>query len=120
MAGAESAGRVVEAQFVIADVKIPASFPTEGCCWSPPPFHAGRSALLHKQPDDIWRIDLQLNPDADPAVEKLPENVRPRIARMLGHEKFDFEWISLYKFQCRRMEKFIPCRVIFAGDVAPQ
>jgi 3-(3-hydroxy-phenyl)propionate hydroxylase len=46
--------------------------------------------------------------------------VRPRIARMLGHEKFDFEWISLYKFQCRRMEKFIHGRVIFAGDAAHQ
>jgi 3-(3-hydroxy-phenyl)propionate hydroxylase len=75
---------------------------------------------LHKQPDDIWRIDLQLHPDADPAVEKRPENVRPRIARMLGHEKFDFEWISLYKFQCRRMDKFIHGRVIFAGDAAHQ
>jgi 3-(3-hydroxy-phenyl)propionate hydroxylase len=75
---------------------------------------------LHKQPDDIWRIDLQLNRYADSAFEKLPENVRPRIARMLGHDKFDFEWISLYKFQCRRMEKFIHGRVIFAGDAAHQ
>jgi 3-(3-hydroxy-phenyl)propionate hydroxylase len=46
--------------------------------------------------------------------------VRPRIARMLGHEKFDFEWISLYKFQCRRMENFIHGRVVFAGDAAHQ
>jgi len=46
--------------------------------------------------------------------------VRPRIARMLGHDKFEFEWISLYKFQCRRMEKFIHARVIFAGDAAHQ
>jgi 3-(3-hydroxy-phenyl)propionate hydroxylase len=75
---------------------------------------------LHKQPDDIWRIDLQLNRFADPSVEKLPENVRPRIARMLGHDKFDFEWISLYKFQCRRMDRFVHGRVIFAGDAAHQ
>ena len=58
--------------------------------------------------------------DADPVVEKRPENVRPRIARMLGHDKFDFEWISLYKFQCRRMDRFIHGRVIFAGDAAHQ
>ena len=120
MVGAEFAGQVFEDQFLIADVKMPAEFPTERWFWFDPPFHAGRSALLHKQPDDIWRIDLQLNPDADPAVEKRPENVRPRIARMLGHEKFDFEWISLYRFQCRRMEKFIHGRVIFAGDAAHQ
>jgi 3-(3-hydroxy-phenyl)propionate hydroxylase len=120
MVGAEFAGQVFEDQFLIADVKMTAEFPTERWFWFDPPFHAGRSALLHKQPDDIWRIDLQLHPDADPAVEKRPENVRPRIARMLGHEKFDFEWISLYKFQCRRMEKFIHGRVIFAGDAAHQ
>ena len=120
MVGAEFAGQVFEDQFLIADVKMTAAFPTERWFWFDPPFHAGRSALLHKQPDDIWRIDLQLNRDADPAVEKLPENVRPRIARMLGHDKFDFEWISLYKFQCRRMDRFIHGRVIFAGDAAHQ
>ena len=120
MVGAEFAGQVFEDQFLIADVKMTAAFPTERWFWFDPPFHAGRSALLHKQPDDIWRIDLQLNPDADPVVEKRPENVRPRIARMLGHDKFDFEWISLYKFQCRRMDRFIHGRVIFAGDAAHQ
>jgi 3-(3-hydroxy-phenyl)propionate hydroxylase len=39
---------------------------------------------------------------------------------MLGHDKFDFEWISLYKFQCRRIDRFIHGRVIFAGDAAHQ
>src|ERR1700692_229492 len=120
MVGAEFAGKVFEDQFLIAGVKMTAEFPTERWFWSAPPFHAGRSALLHKQPDDIWRIDLQLHPDADPAVEKRPENVRPRIARMLGHEKFEFEWISLYKFQSRRLAKFLHGRVIFAGDAAHQ
>ena len=120
MVGAEFAGQVFEDQFLIADVRMTAEFPTERWFWFDPPFHAGRSALLHKQPDDIWRIDLQLNPDADSVAEKRPENVRPRIARMLGHDKFEFEWISLYKFQCRRMERFRHGRVLFAGDAAHQ
>src|ERR1700676_591356 len=120
MVGAEFAGQVFEDQFLIADVRMAAEFPTERWFWFDPPFHAGRAALLHKQPDDIWRIDLQLHPDADPVIEKRPENVRPRIARMLGHEKFEFEWSDLYKFQCRRMDKFIHGRVIFAGDAAHQ
>jgi 3-(3-hydroxy-phenyl)propionate hydroxylase len=120
MVGAEFAGQVFEDQFLIADVKMTAAFPTERWFWFDPPFHAGRSALLHKQPDDIWRIDLQLSRFADAAFEKQPENVRPRIARMLGHDAFEFEWISLYKFQCRRMDRFIHGRVIFAGDAAHQ
>ncbi len=39
---------------------------------------------------------------------------------MLGHGNFEFEWISIYKFQCRRMEHFLHQRVIFAGDSAHQ
>ncbi len=120
MVGAEFAGQMFEDQFLIADVKMTAEFPTERWFWFDPPFHAGRSALLHKQPDDVWRIDLQLDRNADPVAEKQPENVRPRIARMLGHDQFDFEWISLYKFQCRRMARFLHGRVIFAGDAAHQ
>jgi 3-(3-hydroxy-phenyl)propionate hydroxylase len=120
MVGAEFAGQVFEDQFLIADVKMTAKFPTERWFWFDPPFHAGKSALLHKQPDDIWRIDLQLDRNADPAVEKQPDNVRSRIARMLGHDQFEFEWISLYKFQCRRMARFLHGRVIFAGDAAHQ
>lgn len=120
MVGAEFVGQVFEDQFLIADVKMTAEFPTERWFWFDPPFHAGRSALLHKQPDDVWRIDLQLDRDADPAVEKQPDNVRRRIARMLGHDQFDFEWISLYKFQCRRMARFLHGRVVFAGDAAHQ
>jgi 3-(3-hydroxy-phenyl)propionate hydroxylase len=120
MVGAEFTGQVFEDQFLIADVKMTAAFPIERWFWFDPPFHSGRSALLHKQPDDVWRIDLQLSRFADPAVEKQPDNVRPRIARMLGHDNFEFEWISLYKFQCRRMDKFVHDRVIFAGDAAHQ
>src|SRR3984885_171082 len=120
LVGADFTGQQFEDQFLIADVKMTAEFPTERWFWFDPPFHAGRSALLHKQPDDIWRIDLQLDPEADAADEKRPENVRPRIARMLGHNKFEFEWISLYKFQCRRMLRFLHGRVVFAGDAAHQ
>ena len=120
MVGAEFAGEVFEDQFLIADVKMTAEFPTERWFWFDPPFHSGQSALLHRQPDNVWRIDLQLGPDADPAIERLPENVRPRVERMLGHGDFEFEWISVYKFQCRRMQRFLDGRVIFAGDSAHQ
>jgi 3-(3-hydroxy-phenyl)propionate hydroxylase len=120
MVGAEFEGEVFEDQFLIADVRMTAEFPTERWFWFDPPFHSGQSALLHRQPDDVWRIDLQIGPDADPAIERLPENVRPRIERMLGHDDFEFEWISIYKFQCRRMQRFLHGRVVFAGDSAHQ
>ncbi len=118
--GLDFAGEAFEDRFLIADVKMRADFPAERRFWFAPPFHSGQSALLHKQPDDIWRIDLQLGPDADPEQERRPEIVRPRIARMLGHDDFELEWVSVYRFQCRRLARFVHGRVIFAGDAAHQ
>ena len=120
MLGLEFRGEAFEDRFLIADVKMQAPFPTERWFWFDPPFHSGQSALLHKQPDDVWRIDLQLSPDADPEHEKRPEIVRPRIERMLGHADFALEWVSVYRFQCRRLDRFLHGRVIFAGDAAHQ
>ncbi len=121
MLGLDFVGRVFEDNFLIADVVMKADFPTERWFWFDPPFNRGQSALLHKQPDDVWRIDLQLGWNIDKEVEKRPENVIPRLKRMLGEEvEFELEWVSIYTFQCRRMEKFRHGRVIFAGDAAHQ
>ena len=58
-------GVTFEDKFLIADVRMAADFPTERRFWFDPPFHSGQSALMHRQPDNVWRIDLQLGPDAD-------------------------------------------------------
>ncbi|WP_299472196.1 FAD-dependent oxidoreductase [uncultured Roseibium sp.] len=114
-------GRVFEDNFLIADVIMKADFPTERWFWFDPPFNKDQSALLHKQPDGVWRIDLQLGWDIDKEEEKKPENVIPRLKQMLGEDvDFDLEWVSIYTFQCRRMEEFRHGRVIFAGDSAHQ
>jgi 3-(3-hydroxy-phenyl)propionate hydroxylase len=118
--GLDFMGEAFEDQFLIADVRMTAAFPVERWFWFDPPFHSGQSCLLHKQPDDIWRIDLQLSPEADAEHERQPEVVRPRIERMLGHGDFELDWISVYRFQCRRLERFVHGAVIFAGDAAHQ
>ena len=111
-------GRTFEERFLITDIEMKAGFPSERWFWFEPPFHVGQSALLHKQPDDIYRIDLQLGPEADPDIERRPESVRPRIAAMVGDRPFEIDWISVYTFQCRRLERFVHGRVVFAGDSA--
>jgi 3-(3-hydroxy-phenyl)propionate hydroxylase len=124
--GLESTGRVFHDRFLIADVKMKAEFPTERWFWFDPPFHPNQSVLLHRQPDNVWRIDFQLGWDADPEVEKRPENILPRVKAMLAYgvknggaePDFELEWASVYTFACQRMEKFVHGRVIFAGDSA--
>ena len=119
--GLEFVGRVFEDNFLIADVTMKADFPTERWFWFDPPFNRGQSALLHKQPEGLWRIDLQLGPDVDREEEQRPENVVPRLRQMLGDDvEFELEWISVYTFQCARIDRFRHGRVLFAGDAAHQ
>jgi 3-(3-hydroxy-phenyl)propionate hydroxylase len=120
MLGLAFEGKVFEDRFLIADVRMEADYPTERWFWFDPPFHRGQSALLHRQPDNVWRIDLQLGWDADPVEEVKPENVVPRLRRMLGDRAFELEWVSIYTFQCRRLRRFMHGRVIFVGDAAHQ
>ena len=94
-------------------------FPTERWFWFDPPFHPNQSTLLHRQADDVWRIDFQLGWDADPDEEKKPERILPRLRAMLGEAAdFEIEWASVYTFACRRMQRFRHGRVLFAGDAA--
>ena len=115
-------GRVFEDNFLIADVKMTADFPTERWFWFEPPFkNSGASALLHKQPDDIWRLDFQLGWDIDRKAELAEDNIRARVDAMLGPGvEYSLEWTSIYTFQCRRMKSFRHGRVLFAGDSAHQ
>jgi len=120
MLGLSFSGVTFEDKFLIADIKMAADFPTERRFWFDPSFHAGQSALMHRQPDNVWRIDLQLGPDADVAEEQKPERVTERLRRMLGDIPFTLEWISVYRFNCRRLDRFVHGRVVFIGDAAHQ
>ncbi|HRH88165.1 MAG TPA: FAD-dependent oxidoreductase [Rubrivivax sp.] len=131
MVDAKFTGQFFEDRFLIADVVLKAPPRTQGAqrlgteperwFWFDPPFHRGQSVLLHKQCDDVWRIDFQLGRDADAEAEKRPERVIPRIEAMLGPElPFELEWVSVYQFACRRIDDFRYGRVIFAGDSAHQ
>jgi 3-(3-hydroxy-phenyl)propionate hydroxylase len=118
MLGLDFDGELFEERFLIADIEMQADFPSERRFWFEPNFHPGQSALLHKQPDNIYRIDLQLGWDADPEAERQPERVIPRIEKAVGHRDFRLDWVSVYTFQCRRLARFVHDRVIFCGDSA--
>ena len=121
MMGLEIDGKIFMDRFLIADVVMKADFPAERWFWFDPPFHPNQSVLLHRQADNVWRIDFQLGWQADPEEEKKPEKVIPRIKAMLGDDReFELEWVSVYTFQCRRMNQFRHGRVLFVGDAAHQ
>jgi 3-(3-hydroxy-phenyl)propionate hydroxylase len=53
-------------------------------------------------------------------VEQTPERVIPRLERALNGRPFELEWVSIYQFNCRRLERFVHGRVVFLGDSAHQ
>ncbi|MBX9944123.1 MAG: FAD-dependent oxidoreductase [Reyranella sp.] len=112
-------GEVFHDQFLIADIRLASELPKERRFWFYPPFHPTNSVLLHRQADNVLRVDFQLGRDADPEEEKKPENVDRRLRQMFGPDtRWEHEWTSVYTFTCRMMERFVQGRVIFAGDAA--
>ncbi len=112
-------GQSFEERFLIADVRMEADFPSERLFWFEPTFHPGQSALLHRQPDGVFRIDFQLGPEADPVAERDPARVLPRVRAIVGEDvPVTLEWCSVYAFRCARLARFVHGRVVFVGDAA--
>ena len=121
MLGLDFEGRVFEDNFLIVDIRMSHPMPTERRFWFDPPFNPGQTALMHKQPDDIWRLDFQLGWDIDRAAELDEEAVRARVRGMIGDgPQFEIDWTSIYTFRCCTMHSYRHGRVLFAGDSAHQ
>lgn len=114
-------GRVFEDNFLIADIRMKADFPVERRFWFNPPFNPNETALMHKQPDDVWRLDFQLGWDIDRKAELAPEKIRERVSAMISPDiEFDLVWTSIYTFRCCTMKDYRHGRIFFAGDSAHQ
>ena len=120
MLGLPFEGEVFHDHFLISDIRLlDDELPKERRFWFYPPFHPTNSVLLHRQADNVLRVDFQLGRDADPEEEKKPENIDRRLRLLFGPEaRWEHEWTSAYTFTCRMMERFVNGRVIFAGDAA--
>jgi len=121
-AGLELMGTSYEGRYVIVDIKLKSEKPTERLAWFDPPSNPGSTILMHRQPDDVWRIDYQLLDDEDPASAVRPEAVVPRVAshlRWIG-ERDDWApiWISLYRANALTLERYRKGRALLAGDAA--
>ena len=115
-------GEVFDEHFLIVDIFMETqpfeSDRPERWFWFAPTFHEGQSALLHKQAENIYRIDLQLEENIDKKKELDPERVRKRIKKVVKSDKFEIDWMSIYKFKCASLDKMVFDRIIFVGDSA--
>jgi len=104
--------------FLILDVRMRLETPRERWFWFDPPFNPGRTALLHPQPDNIYRLDYQLPPDEDLDAAREPESLHRRIVATVGERPYEIVWKSIYTYQQRALERFKHGRVLFLGDAA--
>ena len=111
-----------EGRYVIVDIEQASRRGVERLAWFDPPSNPGSTLLMHRQPDNVWRIDYQLRDDEDPAEAVKPENVLPRVQshlQMIGETApWKPLWISIYNAKCLTLDAYRHGRVLFAGDAA--
>lgn len=120
--GLQLEGTQYEGRYVIVDVVQKTRRAVERLAWFDPPSNPGSTILMHRQPDDVWRIDYQIRDDEDPVEAVKPENVLPRVQShlsMIGeNEPWEPLWISIYNAKCLTLPSYRHGRVLFAGDAA--
>lgn len=120
--GLKMHGDAYEGRYLIADIHMRSDYPTERRAFFDPPANRGSTVLVHKQPDDIWRIDYQLREEDDAQSELDEQRVKARIRsilEMLGEAgPWTLEWYSLYKAYALVLDDYRHSRVFFAGDAA--
>ncbi|SIT41107.1 Monooxygenase FAD-binding [Paraburkholderia ribeironis] len=120
--GLKLTGTTYEGRYVIVDIELDSARPTERLAYFDPPSNPGSTVLVHKQPDNVWRIDYQLRDDEDPDAAVLPENVMPRVQSVLDSMgeagPWSPIWITIYKANALTLERYRHGSVLFAGDAA--
>ncbi|MEO7940559.1 MAG: FAD-dependent monooxygenase, partial [Burkholderiaceae bacterium] len=106
-------------RWCIADVRFSNLPPTERHTWIEAPFNDNRAVWQHLMADDVWRIDYQMEPDADPAQVSSEAEVRKRLRRQFG-DAVDCEivWVGPYAYRSQCMDNLRIGSVYFMGDTA--
>jgi 3-(3-hydroxy-phenyl)propionate hydroxylase len=122
MLGLRLKGDNYEGRYVIADIRMDHDFPTERRAFFEPAGNPGGTVLIHKQPDDIWRVDYQLREGESEADAVKEDNLRARVGAILadvGHTgPWELEWWSVYSANTLCLDDYRHGRVIFIGDSA--
>lgn len=115
-------GDNLEGRYIIADVQMDHDYPTERRALFESAANPGGTVLIHKQPDNIWRIDYQINADEDSAVAMQEVHIRARVRAILAeieHEgAWELEWWSMYAANTLCLDEYRHGRVSFIGDSA--
>ena len=117
--GATLDARRGDDRWCIADVRFKNRPPTERHTWVEAPFNDNRAVWQHLMGDEVWRIDYQMAPNADPAEVSREEQVRERLRRQFGDDiACDIVWVGPYAYRSQCLHQLRKGRVFFMGDTA--
>ncbi len=117
--GASVTARKGDDRWCIADVRFNKKPPVERHTWIEAPFNENRAVWQHLMGDDVWRIDYQMAPDADPAYVSRESVVRERLARQFGADAdIEIVWVGPYAYRSECIDRMRHGRVFFMGDSA--
>jgi 3-(3-hydroxy-phenyl)propionate hydroxylase len=117
--GAQLDGKRGDDRWCIADVKFKTTPPTERHTWIEAPFNENRAVWQHLMGDEVWRIDYQMAPNADPAQVSREDVVRERLQRQFGKDvACDIVWVGPYAYRSQCVRQMRMGRVFFIGDTA--
>jgi 3-(3-hydroxy-phenyl)propionate hydroxylase len=106
-------------RWCISDVRFAHPPAMERRTWVDAPFNEGRAVWQHLMADDVWRLDYQMSPDADPESISRPDVVGARLRAQLGPGvDFEFVWIGPYQYRDHLLDSFRAGRTLFVGDSA--
>jgi 3-(3-hydroxy-phenyl)propionate hydroxylase len=106
-------------RWCIADVRFSTHPPQERHTWIEAPFNENRAVWQHLMADDVWRIDYQMAPNADPEYVSREDVVRERLARQFGPDvKVDIVWVGPYAYRSECVHALRHGRVFLMGDSA--
>jgi 3-(3-hydroxy-phenyl)propionate hydroxylase len=117
--GASVTAKKGDDRWCIADVRFSKHPPVERHTWIEAPFNDNRAVWQHLMGDNVWRIDYQMGPHADPDYVSREEVVRERLARQFGDDcEIEIVWVGPYAYRSECIDRMRHGRVFFMGDAA--
>lgn len=116
-------GAAYSGRYAIVDIELASTSPTERRAWFDPPWARGTTILMHRQPDNLWRIDYQLRQSENADESLTPAQVNAFVQRHLdaigeGHLTWTAVWASNYRAGAMTLDAYRHGRTLFAGNSA--
>ena len=106
-------------RWCISDIRFKLDAPLERWTWIEAPFNDNRAVWQLPMGDGVWRLDYQMDANADPDAVSNEGVVRSRLRQQLGEDReFELVWVGPYAYKTQLLDNMRHGCVFFLGDAA--